>query len=205
MKKPIKNLHKLLFLFTLALVASLGLTSCSDDDIDKVSYPHSIKYVKSEITEFKMYIGSENGGKEVSTAGLDPAKYWPEDYLEDLDTMKGISIEYKDKENAVVTVTAENKSYSSKYKFEKGELLLINEENQWETLAYGDIKRIKMHTAFSKICKYYPNGNSVAYGGEEEHVSLNDLLGKDRLFESLSDMKYAKDTIMWCNLQHIYE
>lgn len=204
-----KNFTSKTKFLTLAIVAlSVCFNSCSNDDDDKVKYPKTLSYKKTEAVEFKIYVGSENGGKEVSTADLDPADFWPAEYFkEDKEWYEGFSVTFIDDNSVKLINKFDSEEVSALYKFEGDKLSLFNEEeNEWSSdWIWGNKNKLTMKSSFSKHHKITTNSSGSGNGSSDEHVNITEMIGKGKIFESLSDMKHKEDTVMWYNLNYIYE
>ncbi|MDR3059230.1 MAG: hypothetical protein ACK5KL_00020 [Dysgonomonas sp.] len=195
------------YLLVAIMALSLGFISCSDDD-DDVKYPKTLNYKRTEVVGFRLYVGSENGGKEVSTVGLNPTKYWSLGWLaEDQDWAKGFSIEFIDDDNLTVNNEFDSENFSTKYKFEGGKLFFFGkEENEWDSFIRGNRNELIIEHGYIKYQKITTDGlNPAGSSSDDTHASLEDMIGENKMFNSLSEMKHIEDTVMWYNINYIYE
>jgi len=195
-----KQLKTVLFAFTLLGAFAISFSACSSDDDDNKT--NTVKYQKREITEFKMFVGSDEGGKEVQTNNLDIADYWGDKYF--YDTNGGSSFDpdriytFDDKN---ISVTINGKVISTPYKVD-GDILYVydNTDNEWEILGHG--------TRYSYVekshCYKYIQSEGSGWGNDEEAITLDMMLKKSN-FGTLANMKNITDTIMWCNVDYIYK
>ncbi|MDR2949979.1 MAG: hypothetical protein LBV71_12335 [Prevotella sp.] len=195
------------YLLVAIMALSLGFISCSDDDDDDVKYPKKLSYKRTEIVGFRLYVGSENGGKEVSTVGLNPTEYWSLEWLsEDQDWAKGFSVEFVDGDNLTVNNEFDSEKFSTKYKFEGDKLFLFDkEENEWTSFIDGNRNTLALKSGFAKYNQVRADGASSGSNSDETHFSLEDMIGENKIFNSLSEMKHIEDTVMWYNINYIYE
>lgn len=201
------------FLLVAVLALSLGFISCSSDDDDDqnndVKYPKTLTYKKTEFVDFKMYVGSEEGGKEVSTTDLNPANYWDARWIkEDLEFAEGFSLKFVDKDTVTIINKFDSETYTTIYKFDGDKLCLFDkEENEWDSdeEIQGDKNKIIIKSGFTHYNKIVDSGSASGSGSHSESVGMADLIGKGEAFESLSDMKHKEDTVMWYNIHYIYE
>ncbi len=186
----------------LALGLLIAAAACKKDDNKEDNntsiYPKTLTYKGYEVKEFKMYVGSPDGGKEMNTTGIDPKTYW-KSYIENKNN-EYIGDDYKFLSETEITSSTINKTYQ--YKFENGELYIFR-ENKWEKLsAYGDITNLHVKSSCYIANRSGGMGSIGQNGGE--YTSLTELMGRVG-FSSLSDMKSTSDTIMWCNMNYIWK
>jgi hypothetical protein len=184
--------------FLACLLLAVGFFASCKDDKTEVKRAKTLNYQKTQIAEFKMYVGSAEGGKEVKTTGLDPKTYW-KDYIAQNDGAYGkkdFSITFMDDKNFKTSLKKEDKYI---YKFTKDTLSILNSKStKWELFGFGNKNQVVVRRGMYKI----KNNANQLIGGVDNNVTLNSLftLGKD--FKKLSDMKATTDTIMYCNIHY---
>lgn len=185
----------------MSLFLSFGFFSCSDND-DEIKYPKALTYKSKQVVEFKLYVGSENGGVEVSTKDLDPKNYWKDGITDDDQSFPKLNITFTDDENITVN------NHSTQYSFDNGVMSVYDKEDkEWNIVGYGNRISLRLASAYAKDHKIYENGYGSSTWGEERNITLSDFIGEGEnySFSSLADMKHKEDTIMWCNTHYIYE
>ncbi|NDW17486.1 hypothetical protein D0T53_00980 [Dysgonomonas sp. 216] len=178
-------------------VVTLGFASCSDDDDDSVSYK------ETKIVNFKMYVGSENGGVEVNTANIDPKKYFKEDLEEEIDDNEGVSITFSGNK-ATVSYSGEKGTIS--YKVENGKLY-FGEENYWWFAGFGGTGGFKVseHYGYYRT-QYSYNFNDIDLEdlNDQETIDINDVMESNYYLGSLDDMRSIQDTIVFCTIESYF-
>ena len=109
----------------MSLFLSFGFFSCSDND-DEIKYPKALTYKSKQVVEFKLYVGSENGGVEVSTKDLDPKNYWKDGITDDDQSFPKLNITFTDDENITVN------NHSTQYSFDNGVMSVYDKEDKVE-------------------------------------------------------------------------
>lgn len=186
---------KKLHLLVLGLAITFMFAACSDDDDAK-----TLRY-SSTSTEFKVWVGSSEGGKEISS------KIKPSDILDDI-----YMIQIKEFEEMIksITITFINDSQLSasylgqtaimKYKFENGALSTYDsEDDDWYIIGYGNKDNI---TTKSGILGWFHENGRGFDQTEKDNYTLED--GLSRLdISSLSEMTKTTDTIAIYNVNMI--
>lgn len=204
------------FIYSLIAFIALSFTfvACSNDDNEDNGKNYSIPltYKKTEVVEFKMYVGSETGGKEVSTENIDPKKFWDGYTPENDDFFFDREILFKD--NSSLSLKIEDVNHTLPYKFEDNGALFVYNENAERPqdekflLGYGNTHKIIAYGHCSRFNKITGDGSAAGSGIDDdgEHTSLNDFIGNEEgdIFGSLAEMKHKEDTIMWYNFKVIY-
>lgn len=190
--------------FFMCLVASvlfIGFaSSCSDDDDD---YPKTLKLQEGyQYQEFKVYVGTPEGGKELTGSQAQPLYNQMKSIIEE-DREDGRTAD------RYLTFNSDNEAFfhfgndiTLEYKFEDGWLYVYSEKwQEWEnTELYGDRNQLVARYSYYK-CKTVHSGS----GGIGQGTTLLEEMFPRSGYESLSQMTNAQDTIMWCNYIEVFK
>jgi hypothetical protein len=198
-----KNLKKIVF--TLCFVAVM-CASCSDDDENSVpeakEYPATLAYTgRMEIVDFKMYVGSPEGGKEISATYGDPVKKWGD---------RMVKYNHPDKITFISKDSILNDPYSVEvdkyqYKWEKDSLYGFNPNNDtWYFYGIGNKKKLEYRMGFYSTL-IVDEGITIGGIGQWHGVYDEDSFFHENSFASPAEMMNEKDTITWCNVRYVYE
>ncbi len=167
--------------------------------------PKMLIYKGYKIKEFKMYVGSPQGGKEVNTDDINIENYWGK-------FIDSINREY---EELRINFLLRSKITDSKtgevcsYRFGQEGLQVYSYSNKFWTNseAYGSVNQLCFKQNFSKYKITINAGGIYAVIGDtcgKGFQTLESMLPNAQL-SSLSDMKNAEDTLMWCNMDFVLE
>lgn len=165
-------------------------------------YPLELTFSNKQIAEFKLFIGSPDGPKEISTQNLDPAKFW------------GNRLTYYPTHiifNDAATMTRLPKDTSADtftYTFHKDSLFRYNKNVEtWFWAGKGDGYNLTYHIGYYR-CNYFDPGFMGGTGTYRFYIAQdNEWAAKPGFWgdmHSLSDLKQETDTIMWCNINYNY-
>lgn len=160
--------------------------------------PVQMDYSGKKIVEFKMYTGSPEGPKEVSTTKLDPRKYWGDRMLH-----FPSKILFEDDETAsLVPQEVDNDTFG--YSFRKDSLFRYNPYAEiWHWSGNGDKYSLEYNIGYFK-CSYYDEAMNLQQhyiSQKNEQATASGLWGDAY---SLEQLKLETDTIMWCNIRYQY-
>lgn len=162
------------------------------------TYPIDLTLAGKEITEFKLYIGSPDGPKEISTNNLNPIRFWGTRL-----SQHPSKITFDNDETISLTPN-DTDADSFKYRFDENTLFRHNENtNTWICAGLGDMYKLNYNMGYFRA-RYHDTEtgvNKFYIGQKNETVSEKGFLGDAY---SLDNLKQETDTIMWCNVQYIY-
>ncbi len=190
------------------LFAGVLCTACSDDDdngnpVPQVEeYPATLAYAgKMEVVDFKMYVGSAQGGKEISVKYGDPVKIWG-DRMTKYNHPDKITFISKD---SILHTPYDVSVDKYLYKWEKDSLYGFNPNNdKWYFYGIGNKEKLEYRMGFymSRII----NEGIAAGGIGQWHGAYNEAsFFHENSFASPAEMMSEKDTITWCNVKYVYE
>lgn len=195
--------------FKCLLFAFLGVLfySCSDDNEGhqpevSLPYPITLKYQqKYEITDFKIYVGSPEGGRDISAEFNNPEKLWGE-RLTKYNHPDTIVFRSKDSISHLPHYV-EMDDY--KYEWRKDSLFAYGRYvDAWGLFGFGN------ETSFEYAMSFYKIGLVDEHGFFGTIGQTNGVTGSDDYFhsntvDSPKEMTDIRDTIAWCNVRYIYK
>lgn len=174
----------------------------SIDDLHRTkwseTYPITLLFSDKKIAEFKIYVGSPEGAREVSTNNLNPAMFW-----KDRLSYYPSAITY-DNSQTISLTPHDTESDTFNYKFIKDSLFRHNSNiDKYIWAGVGDQHKLDYHKGYFRANFFDTEFNFyrfyIAQGNEwaTEKGFIRDAY-------SLDDLKQETDTIMWCNIQYTY-
>ena len=157
---------------------------------------------KMEVSEFKLYKGDPNGGKEASK------DYTPEAIF--LDRLKNFTPPSQLIFKSIDSLLQSPKRVEVdllKYKFSGDTLKAHNRyANTWEVYGIKSKKRLAYHMTFYIYTRVSPPYLSAAVGTEHgSTLAQNMFLSEGINFRSTAEMTNTKDLVSWYNVSYIYE
>lgn len=180
------------------LSLSFAATSCSSDD-DNSKYPIKFTHKSFESGDFKIYVGSAEGGKEISTDGMSPKKYWG-DWMAEENIIYVITL--NDEKSA--TIASGNRKATYDYKFENKQLF-FKDKGEWVRFAYGDENQLKEVASYNYYRKTRVDGSSSGRGEYSIDFNIDNIFEHTSTFNSLNDLTSTGDTVSWHNTYSVYK
>lgn len=185
------NLTFLYILFILILV------SCHTENESKgifiePKYPKTLEYIKTDIKNFIVYTGTEDGGIE------NIGKYTPFQLWDERINMSPLSITFKN--DSILKFDEGNYQV---YKLSNDTVLVRNSDNTWKNIGYYELDKFIYHFALV----YYCQQNDISQSLLVENSCF--YLDRDNFFAIypfiiLDDLKLEKDKVAWCNIYSQY-
>lgn len=181
--------------------------SCSDDtEPDKPTVcpftPILLEYQnKYEITDFKVYVGSPGGGRDISGEFSSPEKLWGERLTKynHPDTILFRS------EDSISHLPHYVDVDDYKYEWHKDSLFAYNPyAEDWELYGFGDAISFEYAMSFYRMVlvdehSYFGRiGQGHGVTDSEDYFHSNTIA-------SIPEMTDVRDTIAWCNVRYIYK
>lgn len=186
-------------LFIRVLLFGLILSACSKEE-DKPSgglkYPMTFLANRIEkVADFKCYVGSPSGGKEISGTLLGPRELW-EGRIDTNPIWITLMNETEMEQNNGIS----SRKYS--YKLSSDSLFILNVTNGWDFVAKLSSGKMIYHLGFEFYTK---STDGVWQSGISQSVRLmEDKYMFGSIFDSPANMMNIKDTLAWCNIYYEY-
>ncbi|NDW17487.1 hypothetical protein D0T53_00985 [Dysgonomonas sp. 216] len=186
-------------------IVLLSLASCSDND-DTVW----LSYKETKIANFKMYVGSENGGVEVNTANIDPKRYFRYELNSIDERLKDASCSFSGNK---ITDNFGDLYSSAKYKITDNKIYILEQnkygETYWAFYAFGHPDGFKRLTHYGYQYQTKENVYTLTflhfdYYEELETININDAIEVSYDFDSLDEMTSITDTIVFCTIESYF-
>lgn len=196
------------FILITLVISSFILISCSDDeDItpEVKEYPITLTYAgKYEIIDFKMYVGSPEGGKEIITGLPEPEEIW------------GSRLTTYNHPEKIILQTEDTASHyphyvevdTYKYKWDANTSTFYGYNkyiNDWETYGKGTKDRLEYMMSFRYVNRILEFGVSSSIGQDHGEYSYNSFFEEGSFITSPAEMTDIRDIITWVNVRYIYE
>jgi len=180
---------KLKYLYTFIIVL-FAFMACGDDENSE----KSIRYVEfqSGIENFKMYVGSDEGGIEV---GTDTLKRKVEVFFPSIlfESYTSTSISFFNEE----IIIEQSSIYERfKHKFDDGSLYVDKEGGEFRYFGDGDQNSLDIRQHYIG----YKTGDGEFYRLSSTPLKMidKDTVAAQTPFGEIADMKDATDTLIWC-------
>ncbi len=172
----------------LPLVLTLFFIACGDDETNN----RALMYIDSQsaLVEFKMYVGSENGGVEADYEALrrKPEQLFPSTLFE---SYTSTNITFR---NDLLLIEQSGVRESFIYKFENGSFF-INKGGEFMYFGEGDHSTIDIRQHY--IGFKTGEGNFTFDPAPPVKNIDKDLAAGQSKFESIEKMLNVEDTLMW--------
>ncbi|WP_165021306.1 hypothetical protein [Dysgonomonas sp. ZJ279] len=196
-----KNFKYLIFVF------SLFLLSCGSDD-GKSSVMRWTG--ENNISDFKRYVGTPDGGREFVIEGVDgngnPINV---DSVKNAEVRRRFNDSYKDGLFTYMTVEFNNDIITyvdsmkivSTYQFKNDSLFVLRSDKKLIYVATGNTDSLYR---VEGLLYYQLSDKEPQIISSDKSVDLETAL-KSAGYSSLQEMKNPLDTIIWCNVKYIFK
>ncbi|NDV94130.1 hypothetical protein D0T84_04250 [Dysgonomonas sp. 521] len=195
-------MKKIIVAFLICFV--LAYTACSGDGENNV-----IRYSKTDIADFKIYIGSSQGGKEY---------VFPLDQNGSADSAKSVALsgymssaynanlynDFKAEFNDGMLTYTDSTGYTkivSTYEFKGDSLFIFKTGGVPRFVAVGSMDSL-YRTRY--ISRYWDSQREKDTVRVHTDVQTLDKVLQYAGYSGLQDMKDISDTVMWCNVKYVF-
>lgn len=201
------NFHQIAFCF----IFCVALFSCTEKKAITPSEPKErlLTFKDYEITEFKLYVGGPNGGRDISNEIKDPSSLFL-GYYTNITKMELFKHEaLKVSEDKIVELPIEYEANTFEYKVTKGDSLfrwnIYADFWQWYGFKRGN-EKIEYMNSFYKFVKPRDTGGVFISGNEKGELHEKDFFNENPFrFKNLESMTSIGDTVLFCNVKYTYQ
>lgn len=183
---------------------TLAYTACSGDGENNI-----IRYSKTDISDFKIYIGSSQGGEEYT---------FPLDQNGSADSAKSVALSeymssaynanlynnFKAEFNDDILTYTDSTGYTkivSTYEFREDSLFIFKTGGISRFVAVGDMESL-YRTRY--ISRYWDSQKGIDTVRVHTDAQTLDKVLQYAGYDGLQDMTDVSDTVMWCNVKYIF-
>lgn len=200
-------MNTLFRLIALNLLVSFLFSCNKENEINPETTEKLFNFKGFEITQFKLYVGSLNGGKDISSTISDPLQLFKGEFTKEnkIELYKFNAL--KIHKDTIIELPNRYDANTFNYKVTTNDSLFRWNiyANLWEWYGFKrNDKKIEYLKSFYKIVKKRENLDIFRSGVENGQLLYENFFENPNYFNGIQNMTSITDTVLFCNVKYIY-